>query len=128
MDFTKSVVDELQKKVPDMLNNQDLKSVLSTARSAITSNPMAGQGNSSHLGTIVLNFVDYEDRQGETLDVIEYMRSNFSEGTAGAEITVEKQQMGDRKSTRLNSSHVSISYAVFCLKKKTIMSKKFINL
>src|SRR5207249_8887228 len=27
-------------------------------------------------------------------------------------------QPGDRKSTRLNSSHVSISYAVFCLKKK----------
>src|SRR6266704_4067081 len=27
---------------------------------------------------------------------------------------------GDRKSTRLNSSHVSISYAVFCLKKKKI--------
>src|SRR5207249_9306564 len=27
---------------------------------------------------------------------------------------------GDRKSTRLNSSHVSISYAVFCLKKKTL--------
>src|SRR5699024_11720078 len=26
---------------------------------------------------------------------------------------------GDRKSTRLNSSHVSISYAVFCLKKTT---------
>src|SRR5699024_12372862 len=28
----------------------------------------------------------------------------------------------DRKSTRLNSSHVSISYAVFCLKKKKILS------
>src|SRR5699024_12099307 len=28
----------------------------------------------------------------------------------------------DRKSTRLNSSHVSISYAVFCLKKKSILS------
>src|SRR3712207_8336352 len=27
---------------------------------------------------------------------------------------------GDRKSTRLNSSHANISYAVFCLKKKTI--------
>src|SRR5690625_22644 len=27
---------------------------------------------------------------------------------------------GDRKSTRLNSSHVAISYAVFCLKKKNI--------
>src|SRR6267378_608568 len=28
---------------------------------------------------------------------------------------------GDRKSTRLNSSHVEISYAVFCLKKKITM-------
>src|SRR5437868_7192169 len=27
-------------------------------------------------------------------------------------------ELADRKSTRLNSSHVSISYAVFCLKKK----------
>src|SRR5438067_9006729 len=30
----------------------------------------------------------------------------------------------DRKSTRLNSSHVSISYAVFCLKKKKKIKKK----
>src|SRR3989337_3947043 len=33
----------------------------------------------------------------------------------------------DRKSTRLNSSHGSISYAVFCLKKKTILDT-FTNL
>src|SRR5690349_24980935 len=31
---------------------------------------------------------------------------------------------GDRKSTRLNSSHVEISYAVFCLKKKKKNKKK----
>src|SRR2546430_13629368 len=30
-----------------------------------------------------------------------------------------KSQVRDRKSTRLNSSHSQISYAVFCLKKKT---------
>src|SRR5690349_25039024 len=30
----------------------------------------------------------------------------------------------DRKSTRLNSSHVEISYAVFCLKKKRNLEKK----
>src|SRR5690348_17985944 len=34
------------------------------------------------------------------------------------------RRRGDRKSTRLNSSHPSISYAVFCLKKK---KKKKIN-
>src|SRR5690348_17891963 len=31
---------------------------------------------------------------------------------------------GDRKSTRLNSSHPSISYAVFCLKKKNKFTKR----
>src|SRR5207302_9751517 len=31
---------------------------------------------------------------------------------------VHLARLGDRKSTRLNSSHVKISYAVFCLKKK----------
>src|SRR5205814_8295737 len=33
----------------------------------------------------------------------------------------------DRKSTRLNSSHLGISYAVFCLKKKTV-EKAMLNL
>src|SRR5436309_6735392 len=34
-------------------------------------------------------------------------------------LEVPREQVGqDRKSTRLNSSHVKISYAVFCLKKK----------
>src|SRR5439155_6536622 len=36
------------------------------------------------------------------------------------------QQKRDRKSTRLNSSHVAISYAVFCLKKKQNRSE-FVN-
>src|SRR3712207_8535932 len=31
---------------------------------------------------------------------------------------VDRRVQGDRKSTRLNSSHANISYAVFCLKKK----------
>src|SRR5262245_63544048 len=31
----------------------------------------------------------------------------------------------DRKSTRLNSSHLGISYAVFCLKKKTTRTTKY---
>src|SRR5271166_447575 len=34
------------------------------------------------------------------------------------EVIADPELKGDRKSTRLNSSHVAISYAVFCLKKK----------
>src|SRR5690349_22436926 len=33
-------------------------------------------------------------------------------------LRVAREERSDRKSTRLNSSHVEISYAVFCLKKK----------
>src|SRR3712207_8356102 len=35
-----------------------------------------------------------------------------------ADLEVGAPAAGDRKSTRLNSSHANISYAVFCLKKK----------
>src|SRR5207302_4801409 len=38
----------------------------------------------------------------------------------------EKEFQRDRKSTRLNSSHVKISYAVFCLKKKKTKRKNTI--
>src|SRR3712207_8338239 len=34
----------------------------------------------------------------------------------------------DRKSTRLNSSHANISYAVFCLKKKTTLLDRYTHL
>src|SRR5438067_1280058 len=52
---------------------------------------------------------------------------NFRQANARRRIRQRKPKEGgtnerddrDRKSTRLNSSHVSISYAVFCLKKKT---------
>src|SRR5258708_24764643 len=41
------------------------------------------------------------------------------EGEAGVELhAVGGERQADRKSTRLNSSHQIISYAVFCLKKK----------
>src|SRR5437667_6354190 len=35
--------------------------------------------------------------------------------------STDVEKRGDRKSTRLNSSHITISYAVFCLKKKNIL-------
>src|SRR3712207_7762259 len=38
--------------------------------------------------------------------------------TKGIMSRVSQSHRGDRKSTRLNSSHANISYAVFCLKKK----------
>src|SRR5258705_2153502 len=46
--------------------------------------------------------------------VVGYVSSTFEGGRMGDNL----EFFGDRKSTRLNSSHLGISYAVFCLKKK----------
>src|SRR5438067_6353706 len=53
----------------------------------------------------------YEARRDTALaDTLATLEEETRQGSARA--------VSDRKSTRLNSSHVSISYAVFCLKKK----------
>src|SRR2546422_8480779 len=46
------------------------------------------------------------------------------DGAGGSAATRAAAAGGDRKSTRLNSSHGYISYAVFCLKKKKKNKKK----
>src|SRR5699024_12055511 len=69
---------------------------------------------------------EYYTQQGELESILYYSTPLFNEKENKALIYQDKvsksseirQLFIDRKSTRLNSSHVSISYAVFCLKKK----------
>src|SRR5690606_41659223 len=78
------------------------------------------QGNDKQHITEVLNAIlaaysqqNIERRSAETAQTLKFLEDQLPE---------LKQQLDvaerDRKSTRLNSSHVKISYAVFCLKKK----------
>src|SRR5690349_22836555 len=68
-------------------------------------------------------FVEFDDLL-RTSDVIS-IHVKLTERTRGLIGAAElaKMKPGDRKSTRLNSSHVEISYAVFCLKKKKKQTK-----
>src|SRR5690349_24690586 len=59
---------------------------------------------------------------GEVMFVQSRVTDLAGKPLAGAEIDVWHAE--DRKSTRLNSSHVEISYAVFCLKKKKKKKKQ----
>src|SRR5690606_41203039 len=52
-------------------------------------------------------------------DLLDPGRLDFRVLVEGVQRLVAAVTRLDRKSTRLNSSHVKISYAVFCLKKKT---------
>src|SRR5690625_6133275 len=80
-----------------------------------------------HVMVGALGAVPEAQRAGRTVDVFEVApraeairRAVLS---AGPSDTVLVAGRGDRKSTRLNSSHVAISYAVFCLKKKKKKNK-----
>src|SRR3712207_7979049 len=51
--------------------------------------------------------------------VVQQEEGEYTDTAADSQIMLEYLEQ-DRKSTRLNSSHANISYAVFCLKKKKI--------
>src|SRR5690348_18149969 len=61
-------------------------------------------------------------RLGEAEQVVSLFRNSYNiplvHVDASADFLAGLEGVTDRKSTRLNSSHPSISYAVFCLKKK----------
>ncbi len=94
VEFTKSVIDKITAKVEQMPYNVDYNTILSTSGAAITSDPSASGGNSTHLGTVAINFKDYEEREKGVFEAMEYMRNELSGLVAGAKITVEKPQDG----------------------------------
>src|SRR5690349_22408034 len=93
--------------------------------------------------TICINYFFFQAEDGirdlyvtgvQTCALPIYLRhpnlARVHEGLAGERATAlgGPPSASDRKSTRLNSSHVEISYAVFCLKKKNRRSKPQIRM
>src|SRR5437899_4817948 len=76
--------------------------------------PASLQGNRESILRLQQTLSSIRDLQPEEQSTIEDLLN---------ERRISQQRFGvavsDRKSTRLNSSHLGISYAVFCLKKKT---------
>src|SRR3712207_7032729 len=65
------------------------------------------------------NHAAIEADQAERLEALQRPPDHLAHGAqARGHLGLSKRR--DRKSTRLNSSHANISYAVFCLKKKTL--------
>lgn len=94
VEFTRQIITEMEERVPGISNKEDISTVLSTSGSAISGGLDMGQGSQPNRGTVVVNFKDYQQREGSTFDAIEYMRTHFPRGIAGADITVEKPQSG----------------------------------
>src|SRR5690606_40419540 len=76
---------------------------------------------SKHARTVFDAVVQCRDRHGRVIREVVYGILRSDAGPVEAQILMDhliNEAALDRKSTRLNSSHVKISYAVFCLKKK----------
>src|SRR5699024_11298802 len=77
-----------------------------------------GPAESPQRYTIIFNGEIYNFR--ELREELTHQHGAQFHTTGDTETIVAAYHHLDRKSTRLNSSHVSISYAVFCLKKKIV--------
>src|SRR3712207_8944454 len=67
---------------------------------------------------------DYHKAMEGNKLLIDWIANQYKEGAEIASMCSGAFMLADRKSTRLNSSHANISYAVFCLKKKIIPSSQ----
>ena len=94
VEFTRSVVDRVAERVKNIPQASDINTILAVSGAAISSDPAGGGGNSTHKGTVAINFVDYELREGDIFEAMEYMRNDLNGVIAGAKITVEKPQDG----------------------------------
>ena len=94
VEFTRSVVDKVAERVKNIPQASDINTILAVSGAAISSDPAGGGGNSTHKGTVAINFVDYELREGDIFEAMEYIRNDLSGVIAGANITIEKPQDG----------------------------------
>src|SRR5262245_63079509 len=67
---------------------------------------------------LVANLTEMVDRLIKENRELKRAIASAEKTVAGAGLAQATKMLSDRKSTRLNSSHLGISYAVFCLKKK----------
>src|SRR2546427_5494596 len=73
---------------------------------------------------IVINITDGEATDGDLVAEARELAAVSGEDGSVLLFNIHLSSTADRKSTRLNSSHSQISYAVFCLKKKKKKANK----
>ena len=93
--YTKTIIDEVRDRVQNLPNIVDVNSVLATSGALITADPgSSGGGNTPNRGTVALNFVDFQEREGDVFEAMEFLRDHMSENIVGAKITVEQPPNG----------------------------------
>jgi len=89
---TDAVVRRIEAELARVPSREDFESVVSTVGSQVTNDFGASTG--SHLATVAVNFIDFQERATDGFVTLERMRQTVGTGIAGADIAVEKPQDG----------------------------------
>jgi multidrug efflux pump subunit AcrB len=92
-EYTDTIVRDIEAKVQEMPEIGDAKSFVATSGSQIA-NGFGGGGSSTHLGTVVVNFKEYNERDFDTFNALDWLQNNLATNLVGAEVVVEQQQNG----------------------------------
>ncbi len=91
-DVTNEIALRLEGELVELHGREDFESVVATVGSS--SGDWLFGGSGTHLGTIAVNFVDYQDRGQGVFETLELMRNTVGKDIAGADIVVERPQEG----------------------------------
>ncbi|HXV86524.1 MAG TPA: efflux RND transporter permease subunit, partial [Gemmatimonadales bacterium] len=94
VDRTDSVARSVEADLVSMAGREDVESVVATAGSQVSGGGFGGGSSATHVGTVAVNFVDFQDQQTDIFETIEHMRQTIGRQVAGADIAVEMPQNG----------------------------------
>jgi multidrug efflux pump subunit AcrB len=86
------IVGTIEEQLRDVDGRDDYESVVSTVGSRVTAGFDGGAG--THLATVAVSFVDFEDREQDAFVTLDNIRGRVGRGLAGADISVEMPDMG----------------------------------
>jgi multidrug efflux pump subunit AcrB len=93
IDETNRIVLTLEERLRAMDGSEDFESIVATVGSQISMN-FSGGGAATHVATVAVNLVDFQDRERDAFETLERMRQDLGTGIAGATISVELPDQG----------------------------------
>jgi len=92
LEETDRIVTELEVQLADLEGREDIESVVATVGSRVSQDFGGSQG--THLGTVAVNFVNFEDRHGDVFALVDRIRDGAGRNLAGADISLQEPEMG----------------------------------
>ena len=102
IDVTNSIAHQVEGILDTLPGREDFESVVATVGSKLTANSSGAATNGTHLATVTVNFVDYQDRRADAFQTLERIREAVGTSIAGADVSVEKPNNGPSSGPPIN--------------------------